>query len=231
VKPIEQLRKHIKTRHPQAALTLTSPLNKEGVWYIDLTYGDKRLAIEWSLGTGFGVSSLPSDSYGERPDETYKSVEDAQRRISELLTTNEHTSPPIGVMLSHLREQRGYTQEELASKLNVRQATISGIERRDDIQFSTLCRVIKALRGSLEMFVVFADGRYRLTPASIDFSIDTLSLSEPRTRISAFVSAEATEAFDYDLRFEALRECGELSWARKIANDISARGSVFEMAD
>jgi hypothetical protein len=48
VKPIEQLRKYIKTTHLQAEARLTPPLNKEGVWSVDLVCGDKRLAIEWS---------------------------------------------------------------------------------------------------------------------------------------------------------------------------------------
>jgi transcriptional regulator with XRE-family HTH domain len=229
VKPIELLRKYIKTTHPQAAVTLTPPLNQEGVWSIDLACGDKQLAIEWSLATGFGVSSLSDQSYGERPDETFKSLEDAQRRITELLTSNERTTPPLGVLLSRLRELRGYTQEELASRLGVRQATVSGMERRDDIQFSTLRRVIKALSGSLEIFAVFLDARYRLGPGSIDFSPD---VRPPIMRCEqANVSLYEPIELDYEATFEALHESGELARARKVADDISSRGIVFDMAD
>ena len=232
MKPIEQLRKYIKTTHPQAVVTLTPPLSKEGVWSIDLTCGDKKLAIEWSLATGFGVSSLSDESYGERPDETFKSLEDVQRRITELLTSNERTTPPLGALLSRLREVRGYTQEELASKLGVRQATVSGMERRDDIQFSTLRRVIKALSGSLEIFVVFFDARYRLGSGSIDYSVEASPViaTYERAEISARTRIDAPD-FDYEATFEALRESGELSRARKAADNISSRGAVLEMAD
>jgi transcriptional regulator with XRE-family HTH domain len=232
VKPIEQLRKYIKATHPQAAVTLTPPLNKEGVWSIDLACGDKRLAIEWSLATGFGVSSVSDESYGERPDETFQSLEGVQRRITELLTRDERTAPPLGVLLSRLREIRGYTQEQLASKLGVRQATVSGMERRDDIQFSTLRRTIKALNGSLEIFVVFLDARYRLDPGSIDFAVD----AQPRIarcelgNVSAHTGTDSPE-LDYEATFEALHESGGLAWARKVASDISSRGTVLEMAD
>jgi transcriptional regulator with XRE-family HTH domain len=232
VKPIELLRKYIKATHPQAAVTLTPPLDKEGVWSIDLVCGDKRLAIEWSLATGFGVSSLSDESYGERPDETFQSLEGIQRRITELLTSNERTTPRLGVLLSRLRESRGYTQEELASKLGVRQATISGIERRDDIQFSTLRRVIKALHGSLEIFAVFLDARYRLGPASIDFPVDKQPLIArcEHANVSAHTRIDAHD-LDYEATFEALHESGGLPRARKVAGDISSRGMVFEMAD
>jgi len=232
VKPIEQLRKYIKTTQPQAAVTLTPPLSKEGVWSIDLICGEKKLTIEWSLATGFGVSSLSDESYGERPDETFKSLEDVQRRITELLTSNERTTPPLGVLLSRLRELRGYTQEELASKLGVRQATVSGMERRDDIQFSTLRRVIKALSGSLEIFVVFLDARYRLGPSSIDFSVDAqpVMTRNEHANVPAYTYMDAPE-FDYEATFEALHESGDLSWARKAASNISSRGIVLEMAD
>ena len=167
MKPIEQLRKYIKTTHPLAAMSVTPPLIQEGVWFIEIICGNQRLIIEWSLATGFGISSLPTESYGERPDETYKSLKDVQRRITELLTGTERATPSIGVLLSRLREQRGYTQEQLASKLNVSQATISGIERRDDIQFSTLQKVIEALGGVLQISIAYSDVRYRLAPDSV----------------------------------------------------------------
>lgn len=232
MKPIELLLKYIKTTHPQAVATMTPPLDKEGVWSIDLAYGDKQLAIEWSLATGFGISSLSNESYGERPDETFKSLENVQRRITEVVTNNERTTPPLGVLLSRLRELRGYTQEELASKLGVRQATVSGVERREDIQFSTLRRVIKALGGSLEIFAVFQDARYRLGSGSIDTCVDAqppIALCE-HANISTYARIDAS-GFDYEAAFEALHVSGELSWARKVADNISSRGTVFVMAD
>ena len=53
------------------------------------------------------------------------------------------------------------------------------MEHRDDIQFSTLRRVIKALGGSLEIFALFSDARYRLAPGSIDFCADTEGYVDP----------------------------------------------------
>jgi transcriptional regulator with XRE-family HTH domain len=167
MKPIEQLRNYVKTKHPEAAMTVTPPLIQEGVWFIEIICGNQRLIIQWSFATGFGICSLPSESYGESPDETYKSLKVVQRRITELLTSNERATPPIGVLLSRLREQRGYTQELLASKLGVSQATISGIERRSDIQLSTLRKIVEVLGWSLKISDPLSDTIYRLAPNSI----------------------------------------------------------------
>lgn len=232
MKPIERLREYIKIAYPQAVVTLTPPLSEDGVWSIDLAHGERNLVIEWSLSTGFGVSSLNDESYGERPDEAFKSLEDVQRRIAELLIGNERTTPPIGVLLSRLREIRGYTQEQLASKLGVRQATVSGMERRGDVQFSTLRRVIKALSGSIEIFAAFSDTRYRLDIDSIDCSVDAqvLVMSREHANFPTYRNLDRPE-FDYNVQFQALYACGKLSQAKQVGDEISSRGMVLEMAD
>jgi transcriptional regulator with XRE-family HTH domain len=213
-------------------VTVTPPLELDGVWFMDLAYGDKRMAIEWSPTTAFGVSSLSDESYGERPDETFRALDDVQRRITELLSGDERTTPPLGVLLSRLRELRGITQQELGSKLGVRQATVSGMERRDDIQFSTLRRVVKALSGSLEIFVVFSDARYRLFPDSIVHSVEAEPLigRYEQTSVASYVRTFSDD-LNYETTFKALHESGTLSWARKAGDDISSRGTVLEMAD
>ena len=85
---IDGLRKYIETTHAGAEVVVTRPLNSDGAWFFDIICGDKFLVVEWSLMTGFGVSSLafPPESYGERPNESYNSVEDVQCRVNELLS-------------------------------------------------------------------------------------------------------------------------------------------------
>jgi hypothetical protein len=95
---IEKLQEYIKRVHRQGIVTLTPPLSEDGVWFMDFVCGDSQLAIEWSPATGFGVSSLSDESYGERPDEAFQSLDDMQRRVTELLTSNERTVPPLGVL-------------------------------------------------------------------------------------------------------------------------------------
>src|SRR5687768_15851202 len=147
--PLKALQQFVQRNYPEARTDLIAPLDSHGVWSLDVDLAEKHLAIEWSRATGFGVSSASDENYGEGPDEMYGSLEDAQQRVDQLLTTNERTSPSFPVLLSRLRERQGVTQQELATRLGIRQATISGLEHREDVQVSTLRRVIEALGGKL----------------------------------------------------------------------------------
>jgi len=55
------------------------------------------------------------------------------------------------MLLAELRKFMGLTQEELASALGVTQPSLSKLENQDDMQVSTLRRLIEALGGQLEI--------------------------------------------------------------------------------
>ena len=60
----------------------------------------------------------------------------------------------IGVLLKKAREEAGFTQEELADKLNTRKSAISRIENHaEDIKLSTLKRFVNALGKELRLEV------------------------------------------------------------------------------
>jgi len=60
----------------------------------------------------------------------------------------------IGVLLKKAREEAGFTQEELASKLNTRKSAISRIENHaEDIKLSTLKKFANALGKDLRLEV------------------------------------------------------------------------------
>ena len=60
----------------------------------------------------------------------------------------------IGVLLKKAREDAGFTQEELAEKLNTRKSAISRIENHaEDIKLSTLKRFANALGKELHLEV------------------------------------------------------------------------------
>ena len=65
--------------------------------------------------------------------------------------------------LQELRLARGLTQGQLATTLNVRQASISKLERRADMYISTLRSHIRAMGGELEIVARFPDGAVRIT--------------------------------------------------------------------
>ncbi len=166
--PITNLRTYIENGYPKAILTLDQPLRQDGIWSLDVILTGKHLIIEWGADSGFGISLATSDGFGEGADEKLATVDLAQKRVDQFLTTNELPAPPMPILLTRLREERGLTQQGLAERLGVRQSTISGIERRNDIQFSTLRRFIEALGGSLEVLAMFPDASYRINGTSFE---------------------------------------------------------------
>ena len=68
--------------------------------------------------------------------------------------------------LDELRAARNLTQEHLAAVLNIKQASVSKMERRTDMYIGTLSKFIEAMGGQLEIRAVFPDGSVRITQFS-----------------------------------------------------------------
>jgi DNA-binding XRE family transcriptional regulator len=68
--------------------------------------------------------------------------------------------------LEQLRAARELTQENLASLLGIKQASISKMERRTDMYIGTLAKFIEAMGGQLEIRACFPDGAVRITQFS-----------------------------------------------------------------
>ena len=67
------------------------------------------------------------------------------------------------MLLSEIRREAGLTQEDLAAAMGVRQPTLSKLEARDDMQISTLRRLIHALGGELEIVAHLPRGDIRIS--------------------------------------------------------------------
>jgi transcriptional regulator with XRE-family HTH domain len=219
---IQELQKYILRHHPDAVINIDTPVQDTGVWSLDIDLADRHLVVEWSAATGFGISSRSFETFGETADEHIRSLSDAQRRVEELLTTDAQTAPPLPLFLSRLRERCGITQRDLAEKLGVRQATISGIERREDIQVSTLRRFVEGLGGRLEIYGLFPNAEYCIaTTRSYVASHPTSARQEHCRTIRWSGLGEGA--------FESLRQAGTLSHANSLAKTISLRHAVIEM--
>ena len=81
----------------------------------------------------------------------------AQKAIEE--KTNELLKE---VLLHEIREQLDITQEDMATKLNTKQANVSRTERRRDMKLSTLKRYIEAMGGELDIVIRFTTGEVHL---------------------------------------------------------------------
>jgi predicted XRE-type DNA-binding protein len=68
-----------------------------------------------------------------------------------------------GLPLQELRQARRFSQEQFAIILQVKQASISKLERRADMYISTLRQFIEAMGGELEILAKFPDGVVRIT--------------------------------------------------------------------
>ena len=63
------------------------------------------------------------------------------------------------MLLAEVRRLAGLSQEDLAGAMGVTQATISQMEHQDDMQISTLRRIVEALGGQLEIVANLPAGR------------------------------------------------------------------------
>ena len=66
------------------------------------------------------------------------------------------------MLLSELRKASGYSQKKLASKLKIKQPSLSKLENARDMQVTTLQKLVKALGGEVEIICTFPKGKVRL---------------------------------------------------------------------
>ena len=85
-----------------------------------------------------------------RPDALTRSKARAKEMMAEML-------------LSEIRRAVGLTQEELAASLGIKQPSLSRLETQEDMQISTLRRLIRALGGELEIIARLPGGAIRIT--------------------------------------------------------------------
>lgn len=112
-------------------------------------------------------------------NELRKKMSPASRAHADALTQEMLREMP----LHELRQALNLTQEELASTLNVKQATISKLERRTDMYISTLARFIEAMGGELEVRARFPDGDVKIK------SLEGLGHSLPEGTDESFAKA------------------------------------------
>ena len=67
------------------------------------------------------------------------------------------------MFLAEIRKQAGLTQVDLANALDIKQPSLSRLEGQDDMQISTLRRIVEALGGELELVARLPGGTVRLS--------------------------------------------------------------------
>jgi hypothetical protein len=163
---VEKLGQLLRERFPGIALEVDVPSRATGDWFIDTKLGDQSFVIEFRPKLGFGLSSTPSEGIGEGPDEFLEDEEAVADRVGALLGSRARTEPQRVRFLQELRERQHVSQVSVADKLGVRQPTVSKIERREDVNVSTLRRYVRALGGELHITARFPDGAVEIGPPS-----------------------------------------------------------------
>ncbi len=67
----------------------------------------------------------------------------------------------IGLLIADLREETGMTQQEIADKLGITQPSVSKMEAGEEMQLSTLRKLVGAMGG--EVVLHMPDGDISLT--------------------------------------------------------------------
>lgn len=67
------------------------------------------------------------------------------------------------MLLAEVRRQLGFTQAAVAKAMGVSQSALSQIESQDDLQLSTLRRLVHALGGELDVVARFGERSVVLT--------------------------------------------------------------------
>jgi predicted XRE-type DNA-binding protein len=155
---VDKLSRLLRRRIPEVALAVDAPSRSKGDWFIDLKLGKRSFVIEFRPALGFGRSSTPAEGLGEGPDEFFEDEHGVVERIAALLRKKARTEPQRMWLLQQLCERMQVSQVAIAAKLKVRQPTISKIERREDMNLSTLRRYVRALGGERQVMARFPDG-------------------------------------------------------------------------
>src|SRR5579859_2387519 len=122
---IEKLQSYVRERYPNLVLSLTPPLHADGIWSLDVGSDATQFVVEWNSESGFGLSAVRPDNLYEGPDEVHFDLVRIIDRIDQMLTSDECPTPPLPVLLARIRQCRGLTQNDIASRLGIRQATVS----------------------------------------------------------------------------------------------------------
>ncbi len=67
------------------------------------------------------------------------------------------------MLLTEIRKEAGFTQEDIAETIGIKQPSLSKLESQGDMQVSTLQRLIKALGGQLELIAHMPGGDIRIS--------------------------------------------------------------------
>lgn len=85
---IQRLAETIKQKYPSVETSIDAPLHDDGIWHLDIITPTNRWNIQWGTTWGFGFSDCSPGvdvGYGEGCDEHFKTFEEIEKRLDEVL--------------------------------------------------------------------------------------------------------------------------------------------------
>ena len=152
---------------PGVGAQVDPPSDPKGETFIDLSDGEFATEVSYRPEVGFGIF-VSERTFGQRPDEIYRSAAKAAQRIAQLRATFASAGAITYLTLSEIRQLMDLTQEEVAEELAIKQPSVQRLEKRGNVEVMTLARHVRALGGKLEMSVVFEDMEARLELSALE---------------------------------------------------------------
>lgn len=157
--PVRQFTEGLGALYPDVEISVERGGKTSGAWWVDIAASTTHVVVQWSPSIGFSLEEISDKEpvYGSLPAERYKTVEIALKRMTQLLAGEESATEVGGLALGELRELHGLSQSELGSRLGIKQAAVSRVERRTDLHLDTLAAIVQALGGTLEIRARFPE--------------------------------------------------------------------------
>jgi len=92
----------------------------------------------------------------------FKELQDAMSTERQARVEERAREMMVEMLLAEIRKEAGLTQVDLAQALGIKQPSLSKLESQEDMQISTLRRIIAALGGELELVARMPKGTIRL---------------------------------------------------------------------
>jgi DNA-binding XRE family transcriptional regulator len=167
---VESLDAFLRALHevaPGISSKIDAPSDPKGETFIDLVEGSFSTEVSYRPDVGFGIY-VSDPTFGQRPDEIYRSAAKAAQRIKQLRVSYENGGLVTYLTLAEIRQLMDLTQEKVAATLAIKQPSVQRVEKRGNVEVMTLARHVRALGGRLELSVVFDDMEARLELSALE---------------------------------------------------------------
>ena len=142
-------------------VAVDSPSDPSGETFIDIAKDDFTAQVSFRPNAGVGIF-ISEATYGQRPDEVYRNAEKAANRVEQLFKQFEKSGFIGYLTLLDMRRLNKLSQVDLTEALAIKQPSVNRIEKRENVKFETLAKLVAAMCGRLEMRVVFDEMEARL---------------------------------------------------------------------